>query len=340
MKKLIFGSVLFVFSGLLATEQRDPWENYEDYDEYYHEESYFFLDSTSSPVAIPNGSGAATSGIVSRSITHSVTFADSYQAAEDFEMVSPDDDAMAPAGEEVAGASSPNALDIDIGYGKFSVGDTDGEASSMGVPYSHKWNDRLNIKASVLLNYTVLKDADFGTFPPRNVKVYGGGINISPTYGVYNALDKREYRWFVTPTFGIMIRNANRIDVGTITYTVGLSSNYYRKIGDRLILNVGNSIANFHAQKSKSRYADLNRHSQQILVNGVQLIYPYQRWVFSVMAIDNRFLRDSFVDSWQTYGCSAGYRLGKRISLRLYAETDQGKDYQGWSVGISSAWRF
>lgn len=340
MKKLLFGLVLYVFSGSMVVGQTDPWQDWQDSEEHYRGDSHEFVDGSYSPAAIPSGSGAATSGIVSRSITQNVTFADSYQAAEEFEMVSVEDDAIVPEGEEVAGASSPNALDIDIGYGKFSVGDTDGEASAMGIPYSYKWNDRLKIKASLLLNYTVLKDADFATFPPRNVKIYGGGINISPTYGVYNELDKREYRWFVTPTFGMMIRNANRIDIGTITYTTGISSNYYRKMGDRMILNVGNSITNFYAQKSKSRYADLNRRSQQIMVNGVQLIYPYQRWVFSVMAIDNRFIRDSFVDSWQTYGCSAGYRLGKRISLRLYAETDQGKHYRGWSTGISSAWKF
>lgn len=336
MKKIQIGLFLYLAAGSLAVGQTQPWD---EPDDHHHGEHGELVDGRYSPVAIPNGSGAATSGIINRSITHNVTFADSYQAAEEFDMVSTEEGTVVSAGAEEA-ATSANALDIDIGYGKFTVGDTDGEASALGVPYSYKWNDRLRVKASLLLNYTVLKDADFATFPPRNVKVYGGGINISPTYGVYNELDKRPYRWFVTPTVGIMVRNASRIDVGTITYTTGVSSNYYRKVGDRLILNVGNSITNFYAQKSKSSYADLNRRSQQIMVNGVQLIYPYQRWVFSVMAIDNRFIRDSFVDSWQTYGCSAGYRLGKRISLRLYAETDQGKNYRGWSTGISSAWKF
>lgn len=329
MKKQVLVAIIGAFAVSVSNGQTQWPEEEECWDHY---DSCSYIDARSSPLAIPDGSGVATNGVINREVIRNTAFIEPYAAAEEYEMV--------PEASEATTTQTTSGMDIHIGHGRFTVGDTDGESSAMGVPYNRKWNDRLTLKTSLNFNYTVLKDADFATIPPRNVKIMGTGLTVSPSYGVYNALDKREYRWFVTPTFGFMLREANRVNVGTVTYTGGVASNYYRKVGDRVILNVGNAFTTFYSSKSKGRYADLSRRSQQIIINGVQLIYPHERWVFSVMAIDNRYLRNSHVDAWQTYGFSAGYRLGKGVSARIYAETDQGTDYQGWSVGISSAWRF
>jgi hypothetical protein len=314
-------------NGALA---QDPW------DHYHYGESYY-TDPVHSPTAIPDGSGVATTGVVSRAIVQDAAFTDPHEAVEEMDMAPADPGAPATAAAAERGLT---ALDVSIGHGEFTVGDTDGRADSIGIPLKYKHNDRLTLKSSFMLNYTTLKDADFNTVPPRNVNIVGMGALFSPVYGVYIGADKRAFRWFITPTVGVMLREAERADVGTFTYIGGISSNYYRKLGDRLILNVGNSISHTYSTKSKGRYFDLTRRTQQVFVNGIQLIYPWERWVFSAMVMDTRFGRDSAVTAWQTYGGSVGYRLGKKISLRGYVETDQGTDYQGWTAGISSSWKF
>jgi len=295
-------------------------------------EGGLLADGTENPAAITDGNPASITGQTSREVVNQNAIPDPVAIAESYpEMVG-----EAPAET----TSGPASVGFILGRGSYTAGDTDGDVNSLAVPYSHKVNERLSLNLSLPLYYTRIKDADFSTFPPTTLSVWGGGLLVSGAYGVAIPTDNKSYRWKVTPTVGLTWMDASGADVGSWSVVGGLSSNLLFKVGDKLILNIGNSLTAYHSQKLRSNYATLGNSEQALLVNGLQLIYPLDRWVFNAFVIDNRYLNDAAVDSYQTYGLGGGYRIGKKTSIRLYYYTDQGHDYQAHSVGLSSAWKF
>jgi len=290
----------------------DPWDP-------HHGEGYYYADGTENPAALTDGNPGSATGTTARQIAMENALPDLFAAVEEFpEML----DEFG-----IARAQSGTGIGIVIGRGRYTAGDTKGDVNSLAVPYSQKINERLTLNLSLPLYYTRVKETDFRDFPPSTLSVWSAGVLLSGAYGVAIPADKKDYRWKVTPTIGLTWMDAGAIDVGQWSLVGGLSSNFLYKIRDGVIFNLGNSLTLHHSQKWRSHYNPLGRQEQALLVNGVQLIFPRERWVFNAFFMDNRYLRDAAVDAYQTYGLGGGYRISRKNSVRLFYYTDQGHDY-------------
>ncbi|MDX2111627.1 MAG: hypothetical protein SFY80_15455 [Verrucomicrobiota bacterium] len=242
-------------------------------------------------------------------------------------------DPDAAAGEyndEMGAESTGQQLGAEYTYGWYDANGSDGTVHSIGVPYKHKFTPRVSgsIKARFL----------YSDFADMNVTLKGYGLTLGVPYGVYIKEDGTDYRWTLTPSVGLGIRTSDYLR-GAFLMSPGLSSNYLYKISDNLILNVGNSVT-YHFTFKWDDYAEPT-NDQVVFANGVQAIVPVDRWVFSGYYIFN-YLTKGNLDSnkYHTMGVSGGYRISKKISLRLNYYYEKGKDWAGHNIALSSAWDF
>jgi hypothetical protein len=321
-----------------SVAQHDPWDpGYPGHG--HHDEGYYYADGTENPAALTDGNPASSTGSTSSVIVTENALPGAFAAVDEFPELDdglPETAADSPTGQP-QGTSSVGLI---VGRGKYTAGNTDGEVNAISVPYSMPMNERLTFKAVFPISYTRVKDTNFSTFPPSNLDVWSTGVLLSGSYGIAIPADRKDYRWKVTPTIGLTVMDAAAIDVGNWSLVGGLSSNFLYKVSDKVILNIGNSVTAYYSQKWRSDYNPLGRSSQTMLVNGIQAIFPMNRWVANVFVVDNRYLQDAAVKDYQTYGVGGGYRVGKSTSIRVFYYTDQGSDYEAHSFGFSSAWKF
>ncbi|MDX2111351.1 MAG: hypothetical protein SFY80_14060 [Verrucomicrobiota bacterium] len=315
---------LMLASSLTLTAQttHEPWG------EHYPSEQLAY--SEHNPAAVTDGNSNSTTGLTSRAIVTDHALANPCSISDEFEETS---------GTSVAevSAGGGQSLEVAVGRGSFTAGNVEGEVNSITVPFKHRFTDRVSVKASIPLNYTIVKDVGF---PPSDIDVWGGGLIVAVPYDVYIKADNVPYRWTVSPALGMTLRDSSDANVGTWMSTAAVASNFNYKINNHFILNIGNALTLNWSQRLGDDSAKITQKDQQIVVNGVQFIVPIERWVMNAFIMDTRLLQDAAVDNYQTYGLGGGYQFSKKISLRLYVYTDQGPDYQAYSVSIASAWNF
>ena len=289
------------------------------------------------PASIVDGNGASTTNmLVKQSVVDNI-LPDPNETAADFAP-----EAGAPAGGQPQ-------VEINVGAGWFTVFGYDGNTSTIGIPAKYKCNNRWTLKADIPLNYTKVKNVviwktdpltGFPVFTQSDVDIWGAGLVFSGAYGIFVKEDNVPYRWQLTPSLGLNVREADTLDAGSWMYSGGISSSYNYKLTDWLIVNLGNSFTATWNRRLSADYAPIAHPLQHVTVNGLQLIFPVNRFVFNAFVMDTRFLRRTALDNYQTYGVGGGYQISKNISLRLYFFTDQGTDYEAYSVTFGSAFKF
>lgn len=324
--------VVFAFAASSFAQMQTPdypWDHDECYDDCDR-----FNNSITNPAALPDGTPHSVTGSVTRIIQNEHGLNPTPELSDSFpELVEVDTVDGSPTVEAVTGST----VGLIIGRGWFEAGDVDGNVNSFTVPYKHVISDRFTLHTTLPIQYSRVEDPAMGG---SRFSVWSGGLLVGGAYGIAIPADKKDYRWWVTPTVGAVFMNASSVDVGTWNLVAGISSNFLYRINSRVILNVGNSYTGFYVQKLRSDYLSPMRSNQSQLINGAQLIFPMGRWVSNVFVIDNRYLSKAAVRNYQTYGLGVGYRVGKTASLRAYYYTDRGSDYRAHSFGVSSAWKF
>lgn len=337
----------------------EEWYQDEWVDDYpYHEgEGY---DSPESPVAVTDGNPIANTAQAARVTTEQAALLDPVDLID--EGFTPDepaatdtgsagDEGLGGTGETEATAAAaggkPDAASVlgaEIGVGTFEIGGVDASLYTLTIPYSHKLTDRGTLSLQVPLSITNLEDVmatfdNTGNLRLDDASIYGGGLNVAYSHKVYMKADKVPYRWKVTPSAGLFLRESSDLNMGSWVFNAGLSSSFAYQFKPGWVINLGNSIS-FAWSRASSGYPDPIRDSQQVLTNGIQLLRLSGRWTYHAYIVDTRMLRDSLVDAYQTYAFGAGYKVTRSHSLRFSVIYDHGDDFSSLRGTLGSTWKF
>jgi len=236
-----------------------------------------------------------------------------------------------------AESGTQQQVGAEVGGGTFQFGGQKAELYTVKIPYSRKLNERATLELTVPFSYTVYDKAVFGL---KDAKAYGGGINAGYAWQAFLKKDNVPYRWKITPSTGLYYRDSNDFREGAWVFNAGLSSSFAWQFSPGWVVNIGNSIS-FAWNNGIKNYPDPIRDNQQTLKNGIQLYRMLDRWTLYVYFIETAALNDAFVDSYETYGVAAGYKLTKTRSIKATLLTEEGNGrYQSVRASIGTNWQF
>jgi hypothetical protein len=209
------------------------------------------------------------------------------------------------------------------------------------IPYARKLSDRGTLNLSLPLSVTHLRDIilkDDGV-SMGDASIYGGGLNVGYTHKVFMKKDGKPYRWNISPSAGIFIRDSSDLNQGAYVYNLGFSSSFAYRLNDNWVVNIGNSVS-LAWNSGRKDYPDPLRDDQQVLINGVQVFYLAGRWTHYGYVMDTRFLRDSLVDNFQSYAIGTGFKLTRNRSIKFTLIYEDGSDYESLRGTLGSSWKF
>jgi hypothetical protein len=318
------------------------------HDEYYWEHGEYG-DSPESSTAVTDGNPLATTTQAATENVIQNAFTNDVELAADFDFGDPapttDDGAPPaptggdPASTSTAAAAAPTAtqqLDIEASSGSYSVGSVDAKFHASRIPWSQTFNNRVSVQASLPFSITSVTDNNQGI---SKAKIYGFGVNAGVSYRVFIKEDKVPYRWKITPSLGLFVRDSADLNQGAWVFNAGLSSSFAYQVSPRWIINVGNSI-NFAWNTGRRDYPDPLRDDQQLLINGVQVFHVRGRLTYHAYVMDTRFLQDALVKNFQSYAVGVSFRLMRNRSVRASVVHEDGRDYSAWRGTLGTTWNF
>ncbi len=235
------------------------------------------------------------------------------------------------------GVGAQQQAGVEVGGGSFRFGGQKAELYTVKIPYSRKLNERATLELSLPFSYTVYDKALFGI---KDAKAYGGGINAGYAWQAFLKKDNVPYRWKITPSTGLYYRDSADFREGAWVVNAGLSSSFAWQFSPGWVVNIGNAIS-FAWNNGIKNYPDPIRDNQQTLKNGIQLYRMIDRWTLAAYIMDTEALNETFVDSYQTYGVSAGFKITKTSSLKASLLYENGNgSYQSVRGTVGSTWQF
>ncbi|GEM_PF-1729493 len=324
-------AVAIATTALAQTQPPDYWEEEWDHHDWYHEEGY---DSPDSPLAVTDGTPQSTSAMVALEVASDAAFLRVDETVELFEEPAPDE-----AATEVAVQRS--AIDIDFGIGSATVGDIDFDLYTVRVPYSRTLHKRGSVSLLVPLSITRAKDVILGEdgVSLGNASIYGGGVVAGYAHRVFIKEDGKPYRWRVSPSAGLFLRESSDLNQGAWVYNLGLSSSFAYRLDEHWVINMGNSLS-LAWNSGRKDYPDPIRDNQQVVINGIQVFYLANRWTHHAYVMDTRFLRSSFIDNFQAYAIGTGYRITRSRSFQATLVYENGSRYESIRGMIGTTWKF
>lgn len=309
----------------------DEWWEHER--EHYHESGY---DSPNSPTAVTEGHPITTTSFAASEAAQGSAFVTITQIEEAF-VDEPADTTQQTT--EAAASTASSGLDIDFGTGRATIDGVDVDFFTLRVPYSRKLTDRGTLQLNLPISLTNVKDImrDDGTI--GNARVYGGGINVGYLHRVFMKADNVPYRWNVTPTAGIYLRESSGLNQGSWVYNFGLSSSFAYRLNENWVINVGNSVS-FAFNNGRKDFPDPIRDNQQVVINGLQVFYLAGRWSPYAYIMDTRFLRSALVSNFQSYGVGVSFRITRNRSFKATVVYEDGSRYDSLRATFGSSWKF
>ena len=227
-------------------------------------------------------------------------------------------------------------IGIDVGGGSFEVNGQKGTLYTVNVPYSRKLNERGTLELALPLTTVTYDKALF----VKDAHAYGMGLNAGYAWQAFLKKDNVPYRWKITPSTGLYYRDSSDLKEGAWVINAGLSSSFAWQFSPGWVVNVGNSVS-FAWNNGIKNYPDPIRDNQQTLKNGVQLYRMLDRWTIYAYMIDTEALNPAVVDSYQTYGIGAGYKLTKTRTLKVTLLDEQGNSgYKSVRFSLGTSWQF
>jgi hypothetical protein len=335
--KTKFSSLLacLLLSSGLFSQQGEEWMD--DEREWWYDDGCGcpgeWVDDPRSSRALTDGNPLSSVALVAREVAFSSALLSETEAEEVADLTE-----VAATASELTGASS---LDIDIGGGSGKIDGTDFDIFTLRVPYSRDLSQRGRLNLLMPLSFTRLKNVlpDDAGVQNRNASIYGGGLNAAYRHRVIDKSDGKPYRWNVTPSAGIFLRESSDLNQGAWVYSIGLSSSFAYRLDENWIVNVGNSLS-LAWNNGRKDYPDPVRDNQQVLVNGLQVFYLDGRWMHHAYVMDTRFLRTSFIDNFQSIGAGTSFRLTQSRSLRASVVYEAGSRYHAFRAMFGSSWKF
>lgn len=230
--------------------------------------------------------------------------------------------------------TSPRISGFGIGLnsGKFKAAGLSGSKTDLSIPFKFGINERLSLSGSVPFHYMTLEDA----------KIYGAGLNLALPYRIKIMSKDNPLNWRLSPTVGISARASKELASGAALVDYGLVNTLDYRLNSRFIICLVNQITNYQSLEVSYDGYDFDPDIQQtILKNGGRLVTKLaERWIGDFFLIDTRFLEDAAVDQFTTVGTSISYRLTRTRNLQLGFNYDKGDNFEAWSAGLSSSWKF
>jgi hypothetical protein len=223
--------------------------------------------------------------------------------------------------------------------GRYDIDGVKADLWTITVPYSININDRSSVVMTIPLTITNFKSTTLANGSLGEADVYGGGLNAGWCYKVFAKQDNVPYRWNITPTCGIYLRQSTDLELGSWVYNAGICSSFAYQFPCGWIVNLGDSIT-CAGNTGYGNYPDPIRDEQQVVINGVQAYKTIDRWMVGGMIIDTRYLKTNLINSYQTYAVTAGYRITPSRSLRVSVVYDSGKGYHSIRGTLGSSWKF
>lgn len=332
------GLGVLIFAAPVLFAQNDPPPPWEE--DWHHHEPGF--DDPESPTAVTDGNPQSNTGQAAATVAMDFAILAPEAVVEEFapgETGADGTPAEATAGGG-AGAGMANALDIDVGYGTSTVGNVDVDYYTVSLPYSRKWSDRGTLKVTVPVSITNMRDVLFNMDGSTgDARVYGGGVNVGYVYKPFIKADGKPYRWKVTPSAGLFMRDSSDLDQGSWVYNLGFSSSFAYRLSEHWVINVGNSVS-FAWNSGYKDYPDPLRDEQQVTINGVQMFYLAGRWTYYGYVMDTRFLKDALVDNFQSYALGFGFKLTRNRTLKVTLLYEDGDNYESLRGTVGTSWKF
>lgn len=234
-----------------------------------------------------------------------------------------------------AAAAKPRFGGFGIGFnaGHFKAGGFEGDNYDFSFSgLNIGLGDSVRLLTPVYANYVKVSGAQIG----------GVGGTIALPITVHLMSKDNPWNWRITPSAGLGARVSVDLAGGAALWQAGISNTLDFKVAPKLVVGVVNQIS-----EHKSIAIDQGdfhfdpKIDQQILKNGLRLVAPLTRRVIAdFFVIDTRFLKDASVKSFQTYGGSLSLRATPSFNLSLGGNYDTGTNFEAYSVGLSSAWRW
>ncbi len=235
-----------------------------------------------------------------------------------------------------ANVGTQQQMGLEVGGGSFTVNGQKAELYTVKIPYSRRLNERGTLELTLPVSYTVY-DKALGF---KDAKAYGTGINAGYAWQAFLKKDNVPYRWKITPSMGLYYRDSSDLNEGAWVINAGLSSSFAWQFSPGWVINIGNGIS-FAWNNGIKNYPDPIRDNQQTLKNGIHLYRMLDRWTVYAYMIDTEALNPAVVDSYQTYGIGAGYKLTKTRTLKATLLDEQGNgSYKSVRFTLGTSWQF
>ncbi len=345
MRKLISLTLAaIVIPSLSGLAQYDP------YDPPYHEHDNYWSpiyngegsDYPGTPTAVTDGHPLASTTIAAQETALGSAFIEPDTAIESFEP-------QTTPGTGEGAVSATGRLDsfgAELGTGSYDIGGMKANVYTLRIPFGYTISERDKLDFSIPISITNLKDVlaeldSSGNMTLDNAKVYGYGLNASYTRKVITKASEGPFRWNLTPSAGLFVRESSDMNLGSMVFNVGLSSSFAYQFAPGWVVNMGNSVSAAFCSSIKS-YPDPIRDEQQVAINGLQLIHMRGRFTYSAYVMDTRYLKsdNTYVSSFQSYAVSLGFKLTQKRSVKLTLISENGSDYSSFRGMIGSTWKF
>jgi hypothetical protein len=289
-----------------------------------------FLAAIAKQSAIAVTDGNPNSSTAQQS--NSTFFAQGFTPSADLPFDTASAAASDAAADGASGGSRFYGYGIGFNSGQFKAGGIKGEVSDLSLPFGYRFTDRVSIAGALGVNYVTIDDA----------KIYGVGLTLGVPIRVEIMNKTNPWNWRLTPLLGISARGSEDLAGGGVIWMGGLTNTVDYRVNSKLILGMVNQLTTHQSMAVKYGSTKFDPQiDQQILKNGIRAVTPLNsRLIGDVFVIQTNFLQDAAVESFTTFGGSLSFRLTPKFNVTLGGNFDTGDNYESWSVGLSSAWRF
>lgn len=244
-------------------------------------------------------------------------------------------------GEE-GGGSGLGGFGLGFNSGTFEadVGAAGGPKTTFAGTFAELGFAWLNVGLGKRVRLVTPLSASYMTIEDTAVYGLNQSIALPIRFMQMNKIDR--LNWRLTPTAGANIRVSPDALSGAALWNAGLVNALDYRINRKLILCLMNQISMYESiPVSYDGYSFDGEISQVITKNGLRAVTPLtKRLVGDVFVFHTQFLEDAAVENFLTLGASLSLRATKKFNLTLGGNYDTGEDFNSYSVGLSSAWRW
>lgn len=212
-----------------------------------------------------------------------------------------------------------------------------GDNTRLAVPYAFTALKRWELQGTATFQRTKIE----------GIKTYGPAASIGLPFNLREFSPSAAWRWVVTPSMTLSYDWAKDGVTGTrgsnFVWSGGGTNLIEYRFRPDLVFAAASQIT-YHSTIN----ADLDflppgtdRISQALVKNGLRARWTaHPRLMTEGFFVHSHFLRSAQVRHFRTYGLGAATPVWRHHLLGLNAKIEEGKNYFGWNVGLTTNWSF